>query len=101
MLRQVINEIGDKSLKAVAYNTLGQCYYDSDQLKEARWEFLWVDVVFNQDKSEHAKALYYLSKIFDQLNEPERAQDCRDALLQDRAFAGMEWQRLAQKGGKN
>jgi tetratricopeptide (TPR) repeat protein len=97
MLRQVTKETADKNLKAIAYNTLGLSYYNGEQLKEARWEFLWVDVVYNQDKAEHAKALYYLSKIFDKLDEKERAQECRDTLISDRAFAGMEWQRLALK----
>ncbi|HWY86810.1 MAG TPA: hypothetical protein VNX28_08795 [Gemmataceae bacterium] len=95
LLRQLAKETSDKDLKASAYNTLGLTYYNSKQLKEARWEFLWVDVVYNQDKLEHAKALYYLADIFDQLNEKERAQECRDILVSDRSFAGMEWQRLA------
>ena len=97
MLRQVTKETADKNLKAIAYNTLGLGYYNADQLKEARWEFLWVDVVYNQDKAEHAKALYYLSKIFDKLDEKDRAQECRETLINDRAFLGMEWQRLALK----
>jgi tetratricopeptide (TPR) repeat protein len=97
MLRQLAKETADKNLKALAYNALGQCYYNAEQLKEARWEFLWVDVVYNQDKIEHAKALYYLSRIFDKLDEKERAQECREALITDRAFVGMEWQRLALK----
>ncbi len=97
LLRQVNKETTDKSLKAIAYNTLGLSYLKSEQLKEARWEFLWVDVVYNQDKAEHAKALYYLSQIFDKLEEKDRAQECRETLITDRAFAGSEWQRRAQK----
>jgi len=97
LLRQITKETKDKDLKAIAYNTLGMGYYNRDQLKEARWEFLWVDVVYNQDKAEHAKALYYLAKIFDKLDEKERAQECREALVSDRAFNGMEWQRQALK----
>ncbi len=89
-------ETTDKDLKALAYNALGSYYYGKDQLKEARWEFLWVDVVYNQDQTEHAQALYYLFKIFDKLDQKDRAQECREALLGDRAFIGMEWQRLAR-----
>src|SRR5262249_54759497 len=100
LLRQVIKEANDKNVKALAYNTLGQCLYNGEHLKEARWEFLWVDVVYNQDKAEHAKALYYLAKIFDKLDEKDRAQECRDALVSERAFAGMEWQRQALKEAK-
>ncbi len=81
-MRQVIKDTSDKTLKAQAYNTLGVSYFNGEYLKEARWDFLWVDVVYNQDRAEHAKALYYLWKIFDKLDEKERAQECRDALSQ-------------------
>ena len=99
LLRQVIKETSDKTLKAQAYNTLGVSYFNGEYLKEARWDFLWVNVVYNQDRAEHAKSLYYLWKIFDKLDEKDRAQECRDALIADRAFVGLEWQRLAQKEG--
>ncbi len=97
LLRQATREAGDKGIKALAHNTLGVHYYQSEQLKEARWEFLWVDAVYNQDKAEHGKALYHLSKIFDRLSDKQRAQECRSELLSDRVFAGTEWQRLALK----
>jgi len=97
ILGDVITKTRDPALKAVAYNTLGQSYFDAGMHKEARWEFLWVDVVYNQDRNEHAKALYYLMRVFEQLNENERAQECRDTLLNDRQFQGLEYQRLARE----
>ncbi len=96
-LQEIITASKDPSLKAIAYNALGQSYFDAGMFKEARWEFLWVDVVYNQDRSEHAKALYYLMLIFQQLNDNERALECRDALLNDRQFQGLEYQRLARE----
>src|SRR5207237_4425681 len=60
LLRQLITESTDKNLKALAHNSLGLTYYNAEQAKDALWEFLWVDMVYNQDKAEHAKALYYL-----------------------------------------
>ena len=97
ILKQIVKETGDKGLKAAAYNALGESYAKAGMLKEARWEFLWVDVVYNQDRNEHARALYYLWWIFSQLNEPERAQECLDALLNDSQFNGLEYQRLARE----
>ena len=97
LLNQVLNDTKDRSLKAAAYNALGESFVQAKMFKEARWEFLWVDVVYNQDKAEHAKALYYLWFVFEQLNEPERAQECRETLLNDRQFAGSEYQRLARE----
>jgi tetratricopeptide (TPR) repeat protein len=97
LLRQVVKETSDRSLKAVAYNALGVSLYERDDYKGARWEFLWVDVEYNQNKQEHAKALYYLSHIFEKLGDAERSQECRELLLSDRAFAGSEWRSRAQK----
>jgi tetratricopeptide (TPR) repeat protein len=96
-LKQILKATGDKALKAAAYNALGESYAKAGMLKEARWEFLWVDVVYNQDRNEHAKALYYLWWIFSQLNEPERAQECLETLLNDTQFNGVEYQRLGRE----
>ncbi|MCI0681965.1 MAG: tetratricopeptide repeat protein [Gemmataceae bacterium] len=97
LLRKVTKDTTDKELKALAYNALGVCLYEQADYKGARWEFLWVDVVYNQDKDEHAKALYYLWKIFEQIGDAEKAQDCRELLLNERAFSATEWRARAQK----
>lgn len=96
LLKKAIKESDDKSLRAAAYNALGASYYKSEQFKEAVWEFLWVDVKYNQDRNEHAKALYYLSHIFDRLADTDKAAQCR-ATLMDAGFGGTEWQRKLQK----
>jgi tetratricopeptide (TPR) repeat protein len=95
-LKQIINQTTDRSLKAAAYNALGEIFFKEKKLKEARWEFLWVELEFNQDRAEHAKALYHLMEIFHQLGEAARARECRDALL-DSQFNGLEYQRLAKE----
>lgn len=97
MVKPILKDVTDKAGKAAAYNTLGYCYFQKEDFKQARWEFLWVDVVYNQDRNEHAKALYYLSQTFEKMNEPEKAQECREALLGDKAFASTEWVRKLQK----
>jgi tetratricopeptide (TPR) repeat protein len=92
ILQQVVKENNDKQIKAMAHNTLGECYFKATRYNEALWEFLWVDAVFNQDRGQHARALYYLWKCFEQLNNAERAQECREMLLNDRQFTGTEYQ---------
>lgn len=99
LVREVIKDSTDREVKAVGHNTLGYCYYKQGQPKEARWEFLWVDVEYNQDRNQHAKALYYLWRIFGELGEAERAQGCREALLSPQ-FAGLDYQRQARKDAK-
>lgn len=98
LFQEVVKETNDKQIKALAHNALGEFYFKASPPKynEALWEFLWVDAVFNQDKAQHAKALYYLWKTFEQLNSAERAQECRDLLL-SQPFAGTEYQKLAQQ----
>ena len=100
-LREIIKDTTDKGVKAAAYNTLGVSHFNAGEFKEARWEFLWVDVVYNQDRAEHAKALYYLWRTFKELGEGERAQECLDALLSDRQFVGSEFQVQAQRESKS
>ncbi len=100
ILNAVLDETKDKQLRARAYNTLGYGYWLNKQWQEARWEFLWVDTIYNHDKNEHAKALYYLEDIFARLNEGERASACRQALM-DAQFAGTEYQRRPPLDGKS
>jgi predicted negative regulator of RcsB-dependent stress response len=95
LLKEVLKTNNDKQIKAMAHNSLGEVLYKDGKYNEALWEFLWVDAVFNQDRNQHAKALYYLWKTFEQLNNAERAQECRETLISDRQFTGSEYQRLA------
>ena len=91
VLRQLLKDSSDSDLKALAHNALGKNLFEQKQFKEARWEFLWVDVVYNQNRAEHAKSLYYLWKAFGELKETERAQECLETLLSDQ-FASTDYQ---------
>lgn len=87
----------DGSAKGLVYNALGDVARQRNQPEEAFWDYLWVDVVYNQDRHEQAKALYYLAKLFVEVkNDPARAEQCRQRLL-DKEFLGMEYQKLAAK----
>lgn len=97
LLQQLLKDSKDVQIKAQAHNALGECLFKANRYSEALWEFLYVDTVYSQDKNERAKALYYLWKTFDQLNNEERAKECRQMLLNDAQFAGTEFQLKAQK----
>jgi hypothetical protein len=79
-LKTIIDQAQDSSLKALAYNTLGDCYSAKGQKSEAKWAYLWVDVVYNQDKAEHAKAVERLSRVFKDLNDDARADKYKEKL---------------------
>jgi tetratricopeptide (TPR) repeat protein len=100
LVTKVLAEAKDPTVRAAGYNTLGQCDLLSDNLKEARWDFLWVDTVYNQDPAEHARALYYLHQVFARLNDPERARECLETLLNEQQFANLDYQRKARAGQK-
>lgn len=81
-------------LKAAAYNTLGDCYLAEARPKDALWNYLYVDVIYHQNREEHAKALYHLYKIFKEQGDEKKAQEFRDRLEKDKRFAGLEYQKL-------
>jgi TolA-binding protein len=88
----------DGGVKGLVYNALGDVARQKGKVEDAFWDYLWVDVVYNQDKNEQAKALYYLSKLFvDVKNDPARAQQCRKRLLEEKDFLGLDFQKLAAK----
>ncbi len=97
-LRAVLDGQADYAVKGMAANTLADCYRLSGKPEEAMWEYLWVDQVYNQDKGEHARALYHLSKLFDSVkHDAARAQACRDRLLKEKDFIGQEFQKRAAR----
>ena len=65
------------------------------QAEEAFWQYLRVDVMYPQDRNEHAKALYHLWKLFDTVKGSKaRAEQCYDKLT-DKVYAGTDFNRKA------
>jgi hypothetical protein len=94
-LRGVLLSTGDGNLKASGHNALGDYYRLKNQNEDAFWQYLRVDVMYAQDKNEHARALYWLWKLFDKTkNDPVRAEECYNKLA-DKEYAGTEYQTRA------
>jgi hypothetical protein len=49
------------------------------------WSYLWVDVVYSQDKGEHLKAMTKLLKIFEDDKDNEKAQLYKDKIARSRS----------------
>ena len=79
-LKDLIDKSSDAGLKALAYNTLGDCYSAKAKKKEAMWAYLWVDVVYNQDKVEHVKAVERLARVFKELGDDSHADKYREKM---------------------
>jgi hypothetical protein len=96
-LKAILAGTADADVRALAHNSLGDYYQAKNQPEEAFWQYLRVDVLYGQDKNEHAKALYHLSKLFDKVkNDRERAQGCLERLM-DKQYADCEYQKRAAK----
>jgi tetratricopeptide (TPR) repeat protein len=82
-LEELIAQTADKDQKAVAYNALGDCYRLNGKPKEALWPYLWVDVIYHQDRREHLKAIEQLAKLFDDQGDKTRAKQYRDRVRRE------------------
>lgn len=83
-IEEAIAKAADPSLKALGYNVLGDVYLAKDKKRDAMWSYLWVDVVYNQDRGEQLKAMTRLMKIFDAEGDKEKAQLYKEKLARSR-----------------
>jgi hypothetical protein len=95
-LKAVFESSADSDIQALARNTLGDYYRAQGQGEKAFWEYLWVDVHYNQDREELSRALYNLSKLFAEVRkDPVRARECLERLCDEKQFGGLEYHRKA------
>ncbi|HEY2412693.1 MAG TPA: tetratricopeptide repeat protein [Pirellulaceae bacterium] len=83
------NDQQDSVLFARLYNALGGCYLKQNKPKEAVMAFLHTDMLFHADADAHAEALYYLSKLWPEVNKSDRAIAARNTLRE--RYAGSVW----------
>lgn len=83
-LDELISKTSDNSIKALAFNVMGDCYMLKARKRDAMWSYLWVDVVYSQDKGEHLKAMSKLLAIFDEEKDNEKVQLYRDKIARTR-----------------
>jgi hypothetical protein len=79
-LEKAVNAAKDPTAKAVGYNFLGDGKRAVGRTRDAMWDYLWVDVVYNQDKDEHLLADQQLVALFERMNDKDRAEQFRDKL---------------------
>jgi hypothetical protein len=95
-LDEVVKSGADSDVKAMARNTLGDYFLAKNDKEKAFWEYLWVDVHYNQDREQLSRALYNLSKLFVEVRQDKvRAKECLDRLSDEKQFGGLEYHRKA------
>ncbi|MFO0803156.1 MAG: hypothetical protein U0791_08565 [Gemmataceae bacterium] len=70
----------DPGVLAAAFGMMGELYLAKEKPREAMWQFLWVEVVYNQDRDEVIKTLARLSDVFRLQGDDERAKAYREKL---------------------
>lgn len=83
-LEKAIADAPDPGARAVGYGLLGDLLRAHGQPRDAAWAYLWVDVVYPEDRSERVVALLRLAESFDALGDPDRAARFRDKLASAR-----------------
>lgn len=75
----------DNTTRAAGFNAKGELLFAVGLYRESMWEFLNVEVVYNQDKEEVAKAMQRLAELFDKFGEKERSDSYREKLRKIRS----------------
>ncbi len=70
----------NSELFANAYNALGLSHMQAGRLMDAAMAFLHTDLLYANESEAHAEALYYLARIWPQLEFTDRADRARQTL---------------------
>jgi len=90
LLGDLIETTKDSSVRARAYNALGDAHFKKGAFAEARLDYLRVVLLYFQaDAVEHAKALYQAAECFRRLGDQERAEALLAELV--RRYPGTPW----------
>lgn len=80
LLQAEVEKTKDPAVRAVAYSMLGEVYMAADRPRDAMWAFLWVEVVYNQDRDEVAKAMSRIADSFKAQGDDDRHKASREKL---------------------
>lgn len=95
---QLANELvddspyNDSNAMAKAYLLRGNVYSGLGKNKEALFDYLHVDLLYPQEREQHAEALFRLSSLWNILRHPERATEAKDRLIAD--YPDSEWAKM-------
>ena len=81
-----VGKTKDAAVRAAGFALAAELYLAAKKPREAMWALLWVEVVYNQDKEEVAKALARLAEVFKLLGDDERERGYQDRMRRNRGL---------------
>lgn len=83
-IREVIAETPPEKgdFQAQAHNALGDCLRSAGKQKDALFAYLETDILYDQDKEQHARALFQIAQLWRDLKQPARADEVMGRLRQ-------------------
>jgi hypothetical protein len=84
-LEEKIAATKDASVRALGHAMRGELYWQAKKYREAMWEYLWVETVYNNDPLEVLKALSRLVAVFKALADDDQARRYREKILRLRS----------------
>jgi hypothetical protein len=85
-LEAEIGKTKDAAVRATGYAMVGELYLAGKKPRDAMWALLTVEVVYNQDRDEVAKALARLTEVYKQLGDEERERNNHDRMRRNRGL---------------
>jgi tetratricopeptide (TPR) repeat protein len=82
-LDAILKDAPDDRVRMLAYLTRGDCYRMNKQYRDAMWDYLWIDVIYNQDREATARALYQLIAVFTELGDNPKADQTKERLKKE------------------
>ncbi len=79
-IQDLVDTAKDPESRAVGFNMIGEVCMMADRPRDAMWSYLWVEVVYNADRDEVAKAMLRLAKSYEMQQDEERAKAYKDKL---------------------
>ncbi|MEX2171684.1 MAG: hypothetical protein WD851_20360 [Pirellulales bacterium] len=91
IVEEVISQANpeDKELNARAYNALGNCYEQAEQIKPALFAYLHTDLLYSGVPEAHAEALSRLAGLWEKIGQPTQARQARETL--EERYASTRW----------
>ena len=88
LIEAEIAKTQDASIRATGYSVIGELHLAAEKPRDAMWAYLWVEVVYNQDKDDVLTALVRLAKVFADQGDEERSKAYREKARRLRAAQG-------------